>query len=170
LAAPKNFKDALAIGGDQLLLFVITIIGVLATDLLIGIALGMGAKLIIELFRGVWSNNIFKIFFQVSRPNDRTIVVKLQGSALFSNFLPLKKALDKLEPGKTLVFNFSEAYLIDYSVMQFIDDFSKKYIVQGGKCLKIGQALKKFSDHELSARLMTGKNDRIGTIDRALLC
>ncbi len=127
----------------------------LATDLLVGVALGMGVKLMIELFRGVWSNNIFKIFFQITRPDERTVVIKLHGSALFSNFLPFKKALDKLEPGKTLVFNFSNAYLIDYSVMQFVDDFSKKYTRQGGKCLQIGQALKKFSDHKLSSRLMT---------------
>jgi len=155
LSAPTHFKQALAIGSDQLLLFVITLIGVLATDMLIGVALGMGAKLIIELLRGVWSNNIFKIFFQIKRPDERTIVVKLIGSALFSNFLPFKKTLDKLEPGKTIVFNFTDAFLIDYSVLKFVDDFSKKYTRQGGKCLQIGQALKKFSKHKLSARLMT---------------
>ncbi len=91
----------------------------------------------------------------MSRPSLSIITVKLLGSALFSNFMPLRKALNELEPGKTVVFNFSEGYLIDYSVMKFIDDFSRDYIAQGGKVLQIGRALEKFSDHELAARLMT---------------
>jgi len=160
LAAPKHFKEVFDIGIDQLCLFVITIIGVLATDLLIGVALGIASKLVIELLRGVWLNNIFKIHFSISRPTAHIISIELEGSALFSNFMPLRKAVNKLEPGKTIVFNFSNGYMIDYSVMQFIDDFSRDYKAQGGKILKIGRPLEKFSDHELAARLMTA-DDRI---------
>ncbi len=155
LAAPKNFKQVLGIGVDQLCLFLITITGVLATDLLIGVALGIASKLIIELIRGVWLNNIFKIYFKVTRPTPNIISIKLQGSALFSNFMPFRKAINQLEPGKTVVFNFSEGYLIDYSVLSFIDDFSRSYREQGGKVLQIGRALEQFSDHELATRIMT---------------
>jgi len=155
LAAPKNFREVLAIGVDQLCLFVITIIGVLATDLLIGVALGIVVKLAIELMRGVWPKNMFKIHFDIQQSDAHTIRIKLLGSALFSNFLPFKNALTELEPGKTLIFNFSDGYLIDHSVMKFIDDFSRDYTAQGGKCLQIGHPLKKFSDHALAARLMT---------------
>ncbi|MGR9051541.1 MAG: SulP family inorganic anion transporter [Gammaproteobacteria bacterium] len=159
LTSPKTFKHVLAIGLDQLGLFVVTIVGVLATDLLLGVAIGMTAKLAMQAMRGVWLNNMFKIHFAIRRPDNNTIVVKILGSALFSNFLPLKKALNELEPGKTIVFNFSDGYLIDHTVMEFIDDFSRNYQVQGGCCLQIGHALEKFSDHALAARLMT-QDDR----------
>ena len=159
LASPKTFKHVLAVGLDQLGLFIITIAGVLATDLLLGVALGIGAKLAIQGLRGVWLNNMFKIHFDIRRPDRHTIVVKILGSALFSNFLPLKKALTELESGKTIVFNFSDGYLIDHTVMEFIDDFSRNYRARGGKCLQIGHALEKFSDHKLAARLMT-QDDR----------
>ncbi len=155
LAAPRHFKEVLDIGVDQLALFVITIIGVLATDLLIGVALGIAAKLAIEYMRGVWPSNIFKIYFRIQRPDSETIVVKLWGSALFSNFLPLRNALMKLEPGKTIIIDFSDGYLIDHSVMKFIDDFSRDYQRRGGKCRQTGEALTKFSDNRLAARLMT---------------
>ncbi len=160
LASPKTFQHVLSIGAEQLFLFVITIIGVLATDLLVGVALGMTAKLAIQITRGVWLDNMFRIYFEIHRPDSQTIVVKLLGSALFSNFLPMKKALADLEPGKTLVFDFSNGYLIDHTVMEFIDDFSRDYKAQGGKCLQVGHALEKFSDHKLAARLMTA-DDRI---------
>ena len=159
LASPKTFRHVLDIGVEQLGLFIITIAGVLATDLLIGVALGIGAKLAIQALRGVWFNNMFKIHFDIRRPDRNTIVVKIVGSALFSNFLPLKKALAELESGKTLVFNFSDGYLIDHTVMEFIDDFSRNYQAQGGHCLQIGHALETFSDHRLAARLMT-RDDR----------
>ena len=155
LAAPRHFKEVLDIGVDQLALFVITIIGVLATDLLIGVALGIIAKLVIEYLRGVWPSNMFKIYFEIQRPDPETIIVKLLGSALFSNFLPLRNALMQLEPSKTIVFDFTDGYLIDHSVLKFIDDFSRDYQLHGGKCTHTGEALTKFSDNNLAARLMT---------------
>jgi len=155
LADPKNFQEILDIGRDQFTLFIITIIGVLATDLLIGVAMGIFTKLAIELMRGVWFKNLFKIYFKIERPDEETIKVILLGSALFSNFLPLKNALHDLERGKTIIFDFSKGYLIDYSVMQFIDDFSQDYQENGGNCQKTAHALKKFSDNKLAARLMT---------------
>lgn len=159
LASPQSFRQALDIGVEQLGLFVITIIGVLATDLLIGVAIGIAVKLGIHLARGVWPENMFKIHFTIRRPDNNTIVVKIIGSALFSNFLALKTAVNELEGGKTVVFNFSDGYLIDHTVMDFIHDFSEQYAAQGGHCLQIGHALEKFSDHKLAARLMT-EDDR----------
>lgn len=155
LASPATFARALDIGKDQLFIFVITIFGVLAIDLLAGVALGILAKLAINLVRGVWLRNLFKIHFTIQRQDNDTIVVKLLGSALFSNFLSLKKALAELEPGKTIIFDFTDGYLIDHTVMDFIHDFRLNYEAQGGHCQKIGKALETFSDHALAARLMT---------------
>lgn len=155
LASPQTFRQVLKIGSEQLFLFGITIIGVLTTDLLIGVTIGVAVKFGIHLLRGVWLNNMFKIHFSIERAGADTITVKLLGSALFSNFLPLKKALSELEGGKTLIFDFSDGYLIDHTVMEFIHDFCENYKAQGGRCRHIGHALERFSDHDLAARLMT---------------
>ena len=155
LASPKTFLHVLDVGKDQLFMFVVTIIGVLATDLLIGVALGVVVKLAIDLVRGVWLNNLFKIHFSIQQQDNDTLVVKLSGSALVSNFLPLKKALARLEPGKTIVFDFTNGYLIDHTVMEFIHNYQQKYEAQGGHCQNVGKALETFSDHALAARLMT---------------
>ncbi|MGZ8191527.1 MAG: SulP family inorganic anion transporter [Methylococcaceae bacterium] len=155
LASPKAFARVMDIGKEQLLMFVVTIFGVLALDLLAGVALGIIVKLAINLLRGVWPSNLFKIHFTIEQQAGDTLVVKLLGSALFSNFLPLKQALAKLEKGKTIIFDFTDGYLIDHTVMEFIHDFKLNYEAQGGQCRKIGQALETFSDHNLAARLMT---------------
>ncbi len=155
LADPRQFQEILAISPVQLLIFVITIVGVLATDILIGVVLGMITKLAIELIRGVWPENLFKIHFKVQHPDTETIKIVLSGSALFSNFLPLKTALSKLEQGKTIIFDFSNGYLIDHSVVTFLYDFCQNYKAHGGKCEQRGDVLKRFSDHKLAALLMT---------------
>lgn len=155
LASPKTFLHVLDIGSEQLLLFVITLLGVLATNLLVGVLIGIVVKLAIHLLRGVWLNNIFKIHFNIEHIGSDTIKIKIIGSALFSNFIPLKKALYELEQGKHITFDFSGGYLIDHTVLIFIDEFSSNYTRQGGHCSQVGHALEKFSDHDLAARLMT---------------
>lgn len=155
LASPNVFFRVMDIGKEQFLMFVVTILGVLAVDLLAGVALGIIVKLTINVVRGVWLKNLFKIHFTIQQLNDNTVNVKLLGSALFSNFLPLKKELAKLEPGKSIIFDFTDGYLIDHTVMEFIHDFRQDYEAQGGRCQKIGKPLETFSDHALAGRLMT---------------
>jgi len=155
LASPETFYRVREVGKEQLFMFVVTIIGVLATDLLMGVIFGIIVKLAINLARGVWPNNLFKIHFTIQQQDKDTLTVKLLGSALFSNFLPLKKALARLDKGKTVIFDFSDGYLIDHTVMEFIHDYQQNYEAQGGRCRKVGKAFETFSDHALAARLMT---------------
>jgi MFS superfamily sulfate permease-like transporter len=159
LASPETFYRVREVGKEQLFIFVVTIFGVLATDLLMGMLLGIIVKLAINLARGVWPNNLFKIHFTIQQPDKDTVTVKLLGSALFSNFLPLKKALARLDTGKTIIFDFSEGYLIDHTVMEYIHDYTQDYEAQGGRCRKVGKAFETFSNHALAARLMT-EDDR----------
>ncbi len=153
-ATPKIFAQILAIGKDQLFLFVVTILAVLATNLLVGVFFGVFIKLLLHLSRGVWLNNLFKIHFTIEEKGEH-VTVKIIGSALFSNFLPLKWAVDSIEPGKIIIFDFSEGYLIDHSILIYIDEFSAHYARTGGSCRKVGHALETYSDHDLAVRLMT---------------
>jgi MFS superfamily sulfate permease-like transporter len=158
-ATPQVFANILAIGKDQLFLFVVTILAVLETNLLVGVFFGVFVKLILHLTRGVWLSNMFKIHFTITEKAD-LITVKIIGSALFSNFLPLKKAVDKIPPGKHIIFDFSKGYLIDHSILVFIDEFIARYSRNGdGSCQRIGHALESFSNHDLAVRLMT-EDDR----------
>ncbi len=100
LASPKEFAKVMGIGKEQLFMFVATIIGVLATDLLVGVAIGIIVKFSIHMYRGVRPNNLFKIHYVVEKLNPETYVVEIIGSAIFSNFLKLKNALAELEQAK----------------------------------------------------------------------
>ena len=155
LASPKEFAMVMGVGKEQLFMFVATIIGVLATDLLIGVGIGILTKFVIHLVRGVRPNNLFKIHFIIEKKDADTVVVSIVGSAIFSNFLSLKTSLASLENGKTVIFQLNNAYLIDHTVMEFLHNFQRDYEGLGGRCRFLGmEHHDAFSKHPLAVRRM----------------
>ncbi len=153
LASPKEFAKTLNIGVEQLALFMLTIIAVLATDLLVGVAIGIIAKMAIHLIRGVSFRTLFKTFYEIKRVDSESYCVKVKGSVIFSNFLGLKSTLSEMEARKTLYFDLSDVDFIDHTVMEFIHDFCKDYKRRGGDCEISGlDQHKAFSNHPLAAR------------------
>jgi MFS superfamily sulfate permease-like transporter len=159
LASPKEFAKVMGVGKEQLFMFVVTIIGVLATDLLAGVGIGILTKFAIHMLRGVRFNNLFTIHFVIEKKDFQSVVVSIVGAAIFSNFMALKTALANLENGKTVIFQLNNAYLIDHTVMEFIHDFQHRYEGQGGKCQFFGTEYHDtFSEHPLAARRMKRNN------------
>lgn len=152
LASPREFAKVMGIGKEQFFMFTITVISVIATDLLVGVAIGILVKLTIHLIRGVNFSNLFKIHFSIEEKADN-IFIEIIGAAVFSNFMALKDALAKLEKGKTIVFQLNDTYLLDHTVMEFFHDFQHAYEAQGGKCEFLGMEYhESFSEHPLAAR------------------
>lgn len=132
LASPLEFKKTLAIGWDQLTVFVITIIGVLATDLLIGVAIGIAAEFLFHFWRSVNWGQVFKLHRDVVESAPGVYHVKIGGAAFFANYLALKGDLAKLPKGKTVIFDLSESWCVDHTVMENLHDYCEDYEANGG--------------------------------------
>jgi MFS superfamily sulfate permease-like transporter len=154
LAAPKEFYHTYKIGTEQLVIFLVTIIFTLATDLLIGIALGILTKIIIHVSNGLPIKYIFKPLFTVFEDREKEeFTVDVFHSAVFSNYIKLKKSLDALPKGKTINVDFSNANLVDHTVMENLHHYQHDYEHSGGKFILRGMShLQKKSDHHLSSR------------------
>ncbi|ESS71892.1 sulfate transporter [Methyloglobulus morosus KoM1] len=153
LASPKEFGKTMAVGLDNFILFVVTIIGILATDLLVGVLIGIAVKLLMHIARGVKLGNLFSMAYHVKQTEDNTYHIAISGAAVFSNFITLKSMLSELPKKKAVFFDLSEAELIDHTVMEFIHDFSNEYTHNGGTCTIVGlDDHKPYSDHPLAAR------------------
>jgi MFS superfamily sulfate permease-like transporter len=126
---------------------------VIATYLLIGVAIGILVELFIHVLHGVKLNNLFKIHFTQELQADGSVLIKIQGGAVFSNFLSLKETLLLIEKGKTIIFDNTHVTLIDHSVMEFFHEFQHSYESQGGQCEFTGlEYHEAFSEHPLAAR------------------
>ena len=151
LASPKEFAKTLAVGVDNFAVFVITIIGVLATDLLIGVAIGILIELGIHVSRGLRLGNAFSLAYHVNQTDVDTYHIEVHGAAVFSNFITLKSLLADFPANKSLYFDLSETDLIDHTVMEFIHHFADEYVANGGQCEIVGlDEHHAYSDHHLA--------------------
>lgn len=155
LAAPQSFIKTLEIGYEQLLIFVATIIGVLATDLLIGVAIGMVTEFLVHVVRSLNWSEAFRLYYRIEQTGEDTYTIHINGAVFFANYISLKSELSSLPEGKKLIFDFSSVNSVDHTVMEFIHDYSEDYTRRGGRCENRGlQLLSATSAHHLAARTL----------------
>lgn len=154
LASPRAFARTLDLGKEQLYIFAVTIVGILISNLLVGVMLGIVAKLLVHLVRGVPLRNLLSISYRMEQVATDNYRLKIDGSAVFSNFIALKSQLATLPQGKTIVFDLADVYLIDHTVMEFISAFRRDYILHGGDCEILGlDGHAVAGNHDLAARI-----------------
>ena len=72
------------IGREQLVIFASTIVAVLATDLLVGIVIGMGVKFLIHFMNGLPLRSVFKPTLSVEENGDDSCLIHVaQSSRLY---------------------------------------------------------------------------------------
>ena len=131
LASPKEFKHVYEIGKSELLVFVVTLLVVLATDLLIGIAVGIIVNMALILFKGVAPGNLFKVKATISSESQSTIL-KLAGACVFTNYLGLKKMLHA-HGDKNIILDLTGVSLLDHSVVHHLHGFERDQEQKGLK-------------------------------------
>lgn len=152
LAHPKEFAHVYHIGKDQLAIFLITIFFTLYEDLLVGIFAGMLLKMIFHMINGVPLKNFFTTPVAVSF-NDGHYLLKLEGSAVFTNYLRLKDKMDAIPPHQKVTIDATDVKLIDHNTLVAIEQFEKEYTEDGGEFEFVGlDNLKPLSKHGLSTR------------------
>lgn len=128
LASPHEFIHMYHLGKDQLIVFTSTIVGVLATDLLMGIAIGIGVKIIIHVVNGVPIPSFFTLHAQVTQEDDNAATIVVRESAIFSTWILLRGHLHRLlQEGKTVTLNLNETRLVDHTVMAKLDEWKTEF-------------------------------------------
>jgi MFS superfamily sulfate permease-like transporter len=120
LASPNEFISIYKIGREQLVIFASTLVGVLATDLLVGVLIGIAVKFFIHLLNGLPIRTMFKPFLEVIVLDESTVQVDARGSAVFSNWIPFRRQICQLglEQQHNIVVNLEGTKLVDHSVME----------------------------------------------------
>lgn len=153
LASPKEFRHMFKIGLMELEIFLVTLVAVLATDLIIGIAIGILFKYILVIFKGAKPGELFRSRFKVEYSGDKK-VIRLSGVQIFSNYLSLKKKLDSgTKNHKELVLDFSNVLFVDHTVMEHLETYARKAEERSVKVtIDNIEGLNPVSDHPLAAR------------------
>jgi MFS superfamily sulfate permease-like transporter len=147
LTHPREFIHVYQLGFEQLIVFVSTIIAVLATDLLSGIAIGIGVKIVLHLMHGVPVKSLFRAEIVKHRYGSEKISLQIMCSAVFTNWLALRRQIEQAAAGaKELELDFSNARLVDHTVMEKLHELKRAIEQQDVRLEFVG-----FHDHEARA-------------------
>ncbi|MCC6600349.1 MAG: SulP family inorganic anion transporter, partial [Crocinitomicaceae bacterium] len=123
LTNPKLYRNMWELGWNQFIPFLLTIIIILATDLLIGVSLG----LLISVYFIIRNN--FKAEYRITKRivnGIETEYIKLNSNVTFLNKVSLKKALDAVPEYNKLTIDGSECNFIDYDILEIISEYESK--------------------------------------------
>ncbi|MCA9213132.1 MAG: SulP family inorganic anion transporter [Planctomycetales bacterium] len=133
LAHPTEFVHVYRIGKEQLAIFVTTLVVVLATDLLIGVAAGIILKMVIHVANGVPIKSLFKPYIEVQEVDATTSLILARESAVFSNWIPFRRQIEQigLVQKRNLIVDVSNTKLVDHSVMEKFEEMERDFEQEG---------------------------------------
>lgn len=122
LAKPVLFKSMYNLGWSQFIPFIVTILGIVFTDLLIGIGLG----LVVAVFYILLNNFKRPFFFSPdNHMNDGTIRIELSEEVTFLNKAAILNTLKEIPENSKVVIDASRTESIDHDVLEIFEDFKQ---------------------------------------------
>lgn len=125
LANPMQVKQWWKAGRGEALVFGVTVVGIVATDLLTGVVLGLGvamAKLVLT----------FAVLDVAVEDTGDRIDVQLRGAATFMKLPVLAEALEALPPGREVHLHVGAVSHIDHASLDLLKEVQANYEAAGG--------------------------------------
>lgn len=120
LGNPKQFLDMKKLGKDQLIPFAVTVIAILATDLLKGIIIGLIVGVVVSLIKSYNNSHVMLV------KEGSVFHMNLAEEVTFVNRGAIVKELDRLEPGSNLEIDVRKTKILDYDIVEYFDEFKVK--------------------------------------------
>jgi MFS superfamily sulfate permease-like transporter len=116
------YQGMYRLGKEQFIPFIVTIIAILSTDLLKGIAIGM----VVAIYFILRKNYKHSYHYIKEKHRDGDIITLiLSEEVTFLNKGSISATLEQLPEGSTVVIDGSKSLSIDYDVLEIIQDFKR---------------------------------------------
>lgn len=123
LAKPSLFKSMYKLGPKQFVPFIVTILGIVFTDLLTGIGIGV----VVAVFVILRNNYRNSHFMHIKERDDKEhhVTMTMSEEVTFLNKGAILQELNKLPDGTNITIDMTTAVKIDYDVYEIIANFMK---------------------------------------------
>ncbi|MEM7515413.1 MAG: SulP family inorganic anion transporter, partial [Planctomycetota bacterium] len=122
LAKPVLFKKMYDLGWEQFLPFMVTIAGIVFTDLLSGISMGMAVAILIILRRNYLNSHFMHI--EKGDEHDKHFVrLRLSEEVTFLNKGAILREFSRIPDGSVVTLDLTGTISMDQDVVEIIDDF-----------------------------------------------
>lgn len=128
LAKPSLFKQMYKQGQRHFVPFVVTILGIVLTDLLIGIGIG----LVVAIFYLLWNNYRKPFLFESDKHvEDGVLRLELAEDVTFLNKASIQRTLSQIPDGASVIIDASKTIHIDLDVIEIIEEFQANAAYRG---------------------------------------
>lgn len=124
LAKPSVFKEMYSMGKTQFIPFIVTILGIVFTDLLMGIGLGLA----FAIFHILWNN--YQTPYKRSEENG-VLKICFSEDVSFLNKARVLKTLDELPDNSNLIIDGTRTINVHPDVLEIIKDFRDSASTRG---------------------------------------
>ncbi|MDA9851534.1 SulP family inorganic anion transporter [Flavobacteriaceae bacterium] len=124
LAKPSLFVTMYQLGWKQSVPFVVTVLGIVFTDLLIGIGLGLLVGIVVILIKSFQNSHFLHI--EDKSNGKHRIKMTLAEEVTFFNKGAILKELDSLPRDTVLELDVRKTRFLDHDIIEILQDFSEK--------------------------------------------
>lgn len=124
LAKPSLFVTMYQLGWKQSVPFVVTVLGIVFTDLLIGIGLGLLVGIVVILIKSFQNSHFLHI--EDKSNGKHRIKMTLAEEVTFFNKGAILKELDALPRDTVLELDIRKTRFLDHDIIEILQDFSEK--------------------------------------------
>ncbi|MDA7716891.1 SulP family inorganic anion transporter [bacterium] len=124
LAKPGLFKTMYQLGWKQFVPFIVTVIGIVFTDLLVGIGLGLVVGIVVILIKSFQNSHFLHI--EDKSNGKHKIKMTLAEEVTFFNKGAILKELDSLPWDTYLELDVRKTRYLDNDIIEILEDFSEK--------------------------------------------
>lgn len=137
LMRPGQVRELCAAGKGEAVVFGVTVAGILVTDLLTGVLLGLGAA----LAKLIYTFSHLEVERLQAR-EDRRVDLVLRGAATFVRLPVLAEALERIDPRTEVHVHVGELSYIDHACMELLDGWRSQHERGGGSLVIEWDALR----------------------------
>ena len=124
LAKPELFIKMYKLGWKQFVPFIVTVIGIVSTDLLKGIGMGLAIAVVIILVKSYQNSHFLNI--EKEKGEEKKVKMTLAEEVTFFNKGAILNELDKLPEKTSLELDVRKTRYLDNDIIEILDDFSLK--------------------------------------------
>ena len=124
LAKPGLFASMYKLGWKQFLPFVVTVLGIVFTDLLMGIGLGLMVGIVVILLKSYQNSHFLHI--QDQSNGKVRLKMTLAEEVTFFNKGAILKELDALPENSYLELDVRKTRYLDFDIIEILENFSEK--------------------------------------------
>ncbi|MDB0026477.1 SulP family inorganic anion transporter, partial [Polaribacter sp.] len=124
LAKPALFVKMYQQGWKQFLPFTVTVLGIVFTDLLVGIGLGLAVGIVVILIKSFQNSHFLHI--EDNSNGKHKIKMTLAEEVTFFNKGAILNELDRLPEGSYLELDVRKTRYLDNDIIEILEDFALK--------------------------------------------